>query len=93
MRKERDGKRSWVRRGRLVRLAGAALVAGPLGVPAPTAAQPPTAETVTVTWHVTSHQSGHRMGGPSPGCSSRAVPLGAGKHLTDTRSAGQRGLS
>jgi hypothetical protein len=55
MRGDRHGRRSRFRRSRLVPLAGAALLAGALGVPAPATAQPPTAETVAVTWHVTSH--------------------------------------
>jgi hypothetical protein len=75
MRRDRHGKRSWFRRSRLVPLAGAALVAGVLGAPAPATAQPPTAETVTVTWHVTSHQPGPPNGGTGAGTFFATGPI------------------
>lgn len=75
MRRDRDGRRSWFRRGRLVPLAGAAVVAGVLGVPAAATAQPPTAETVTVTWHVTSHQPGPPNGGTGAGTFFASGPI------------------
>jgi hypothetical protein len=54
---------------------GAAVALAALSVPAPAAAQPPTAETVTVTWHVTSHQTGPPNGGIGAGTFVASGPI------------------